>query len=109
MSNKIVDRRKAKKSKRKKTDYRILKYELRRETYDAYENWWKEEWQSLELFEKQRRIDLLYARIKQITEEKKARNTGKQIKKKEIGSRTDIGTLFFAGTWVRLRVPNPYK
>ena len=57
--------------------------ELRRITDEAYENWWKEECASLKLLERQGRIDLLYARIKEKTEEKKARNICKQIKNRK--------------------------
>ena len=85
MVSKMEERRQAKKVNtedgRKK--YRRLNNELRRITDEAYENWWKEECASLELLERQGRIDLLYARIKEITEEKKARNICKQIKNRE--------------------------
>ena len=56
---------------------------LRRKTDEAYENGWKGECASLELLERQVRIDLLYAIIKEIREEKKKRNICKQIKTRE--------------------------
>ena len=63
--------------------YRTFNNELRRIKDEAYENWWKDEYASLELLERQGRIDLLYGRIKEITEEKKAQNICKQIKNRE--------------------------
>ena len=70
MVSKIEGRRQAKKvnTEEDRKKYRRLNNELRRITDEAYENWWKEECASLELLERQGRIDLLYARIKEITE-----------------------------------------
>jgi hypothetical protein len=48
-----------------------LNNELRRITDEAYENWWKAECASLELLERQGRIDLLYARIKEMKRRKR--------------------------------------
>ena len=76
MFRKMEERNQAKKvsTEEGRKKCRRLNNELRRITDEAYENWWKEECASLELLERQGRIDLLYARIKEITEEKKARN-----------------------------------
>ena len=85
MVSKMEERRQAKKinTKEGRKKYRRLNNELRRITDEAYENWWKEECASLELLERQGRIDLLNARIKEITEEKKARKICKQITNRE--------------------------
>ena len=50
-----------------RTKYRKLNNELRRETDKAKEQWWKEECTELEELERKGRTDLMYAKVKQLT------------------------------------------
>ena len=70
MIEKMEERREAKKlsTKEGRKKYKALNNELRRITERAFEVWWETECESLEWMEKQGRTDLMYARIKELTE-----------------------------------------
>ena len=76
MVNKMIERRQVERQVKKISK---VEQQAKRITDDAYENWCKEECASLELLERQGRMD--YARIKEII--RKARNICKQIKNRE--------------------------
>ena len=63
ITEEMADKKQAKKvnTEKGRKKYRRLNNKQRGITDEAYENWWKEEYASLELLERQGRIYLLYA------------------------------------------------
>jgi len=71
-----------------KKNCRRLNNELRRTTDKAKENWWKEQCEELEELEKKGRNELIYQKVKSLTN-KRTRNTTKVIKDKQGKELTD--------------------
>jgi len=84
MLERMEERRLAKMSNNKegRKKYRALNNELRRTTEKAFEEWWTKECEDLEYLEKRGKIELMYTRIRELTEGKKVRSGAKQIKDK---------------------------
>src|SRR6476469_9817026 len=79
---KIQERRKWKIKNREegKRTYRRLSNELRRETDQARERWWKNECNGLEELDRRARPDLVYAKVGQLTKKKTTNSTSEAIK-----------------------------
>ena len=54
-----------------KKKYRKLNNELRRETDLAKEKWWENECEELDMCAKKGRVDLVYSKVKQLTDKRK--------------------------------------
>src|SRR6218665_1769165 len=85
MIKKMDERRKWKnvKTQEGKKKYRELNNQLRRETDKAREDWWREQCQELEEMDKRGRSDLMYARVKEVTVNKRRNCKSNAIKDKD--------------------------
>jgi exonuclease III len=85
MLDKMEERRmwKSRNSEEGRKNYRKLNNELRRETEKAKEEWWNNECKELEDLDQRGRSDLVYSKVRKLTESKKSGSRSVSIKDKD--------------------------